>query len=131
MTVKSSEDTNTVLPPISPYPVTTPSPGTLFLSSPKSSIRDSIKLSTSTKVPGSKSRSILSLAVSLPLLCCFSIRSCPPACRIRFLFLSRALILSFHICYTPLKFIVDITLTLKVYSMCWHLSIYFDYQNIL
>ena len=109
ITVKSSLATKTWRPSISPYPVTTPSPGTLLLSRSKSSILDSRKPSTSTKVPGSSSTSILSRAVIFPMACCLSIRFCPPPKSAFALLLSRSLIASFQF-ITPPAFLSSIFL---------------------
>ena len=77
-TVKSWANTKTSLSLIFPYPVTTPSPRNFLVSMPKSLHRWVTKRSSSTKVPLSRRRSSLSLAVSFPASCCFSIRFLPP-----------------------------------------------------
>src|SRR5471032_681943 len=77
-TVKSCAKANTGRPSTKPCPATTPSPGTIWLSMPKSRHRWVTSLSTSSKVPGSNSRSIRSRAVSLPAACWRSSRSSPP-----------------------------------------------------
>src|SRR5436190_17642815 len=61
-----------------PYPLTTPSPGTICSSIPKSRQRCVTSLSSSSKVPSSSSNSTRSRAESLPSLCCRSRRSRPP-----------------------------------------------------
>jgi len=77
-TVKSWANTKTVLPLIRPVPVTTPSPKYFCFSIPKFVQRWVTNLSNSINVPLSRRRSILSLAVSLPAWCCFSILWIPP-----------------------------------------------------
>src|SRR3954451_8199336 len=71
-TVKSWLNTHTRRPSMVPWPVTTASPHGRFLSSPKSWTRWRTKVSSSWKDPGSRSFSIRSRAVYLPLACCFS-----------------------------------------------------------
>src|SRR6266571_2808296 len=61
-----------------PYPLTTPSPGTICSSIPKSRQRCVTSLSSSSKEPSSSSSSTRSRAESLPSLCCRSRRSDPP-----------------------------------------------------
>ena len=61
--------------------VTTPSPGCLVSSIPKSVQRCCTNMSNSSKLPSSSSSSMRSRAVSLPLACCASIRFCPPPSR--------------------------------------------------
>src|ERR1700722_18219994 len=77
-TVKSWAKANTCRPSTVPCPATTPSPGTICSSMPKSRQRWVTSLSTSSKVPGSNSSSIRSRAVSLPAACCFCRRASPP-----------------------------------------------------
>src|SRR5262245_5249431 len=77
-TVKSCAKTKTRRPSTSPWPVTTPSPGIFCSAIPKSVQRWVTNLSISTKVPGSKSSSSRSRAVSFPPRCCRSMRSGPP-----------------------------------------------------
>jgi hypothetical protein len=77
-TVKSCAKANTCRPSTRPCPVTTPSPGTCCSSIPKSRQRCVTSLSTSSKVPGSNSKSMRSRAVSLPLSCWRRSRSSPP-----------------------------------------------------
>ena len=64
-----------------PQPVTTPSPGILLLSMPKSTQRCSTNMSNSSNEPLSSSSSMRSRAVSLPRLCCASMRFSPPPAR--------------------------------------------------
>src|SRR5215212_2862197 len=66
-----------------PEPVTTPSPGKICWSSPKSVERWVTKRSSSTKLPSSSRRSSRSRAVSFPFLCCWATRSGPPPCSAR------------------------------------------------
>src|SRR5215475_132969 len=82
-TVKSCAKTKTRRPSTSPWPVTTPSPGIFCSAMPKSVQRWVTNLSISTKVPGSKSSSSRSRAVSFPPRCWRSIRSSPPPRRAR------------------------------------------------
>src|SRR5215208_477486 len=63
--------------------VTTPSPGKICWSSPKSVERWVTKRSSSTKLPSSSRRSSRSRAVSFPFLCCWATRSGPPPCSAR------------------------------------------------
>jgi len=77
-TVKSCEKTKTVRPLIVPRPVTTPSPGGLSFSMPKSLQRCVLSMSYSRKLPSSSSSERRSRAVSLPFLCCASTRAAPP-----------------------------------------------------
>ena len=77
-TVKSCEKTKTVRPWIVPCPVTTPSPAGLWASIPKSVQRWVLSMSYSRKLSSSSSSVRRSRAVSLPFLCCVSIRACPP-----------------------------------------------------
>ena len=78
-TVKSLANTNTVRPFTVPQPVTTPSPGILVFSMPKSVERCSTNMSNSSNEPLSSRSSMRSRAVSLPRLCCASMRACPAA----------------------------------------------------
>src|SRR4051795_1972616 len=81
-TVKSLANTNTVRPFTVPHPVTTPSPGILApLSMPNSVARCSTNMSNSSKESLSISSATRSRAVSLPRLCCASMRACPPPSR--------------------------------------------------
>src|SRR6267142_3853019 len=81
-TVKSLANTKTVRPFTVPQPVTTPSPGILAcLSMPKSTQRCSTNMSNSSNEPLSIRRSMRSRAVSLPRLCCASMRALPPPSR--------------------------------------------------
>ncbi len=81
-TVKSLANTKTVRPFTVPQPVTTPSPGILTcLSMPKSTQRCSTNMSNSSNEPLSIRRSMRSRAVSLPRLCCVSMRALPPPSR--------------------------------------------------
>src|SRR6185436_14494689 len=57
-----------------------PSPRYFCWSRPKSVARWVTKRSSSTKLPGSSSRSSRSRAESLPFLCCWAMRSGPPPC---------------------------------------------------
>mmetsp|Transcript_19008 Transcript_19008/g.46679 ORF Transcript_19008/g.46679 Transcript_19008/m.46679 type:complete len:238 (+) Transcript_19008:274-987(+) len=77
-TVKSWLNTNTGRPLIRPDPVTTPSPGGVCASIPKSVQRWVLSWSYSRKDPLSSSTSSLSLAVSFPFACCFFILASPP-----------------------------------------------------
>ena len=77
-TVKSWAKTKTCRPSTRPWPMTTPSPGIFWRSIPKSALRWVLNLSSSTKVPGSRKRSMRSRAVSLPASCCRATRSSPP-----------------------------------------------------
>src|SRR5262245_57074447 len=77
-TVKSCANAYTTRPSTRPWPVTTPSPGTICRSMPKSRHRWVTSLSTSSKVSGSNSASIRSRAVSLPASRCRARRSTPP-----------------------------------------------------
>ena len=77
-TVKSLANTNACRPFTVPQPVTTPSPGILVFSMPKSVLRCCTKVSNSSKLPLSSRRSMRSRAVSLPRLCCASMRASPP-----------------------------------------------------
>src|ERR1700722_1992551 len=61
-----------------PKPVTKPSPAGRCFSIPKSTQRWRTNLSSSSKVPSSRRRSIRSRAVNLPALCSRSRRSAPP-----------------------------------------------------
>ena len=91
-TVKSLANTNTVRPLTVPQPVTTPSPGILVFSMPKSLERCSTNMSNSSNEPLSSRSSMRSRAVSLPRLCCASMRASPPprrACSRRCSSLSR------------------------------------------
>ena len=78
-TVKSLANRNTVRPLTVPQPVTTPSPGILVFSMPKSVERCSTNMSNSSNEPLSSSSSMRSRAVSLPRLCCASMRACAAA----------------------------------------------------
>src|SRR5262249_28535686 len=81
-TVKSLAKTKTVRPFTVPHPVTTPSPGILALwSMPKSTQRCSTNMSNSSNEPLSIRTSMRSRAVSLPRLCCASMRALPPPSR--------------------------------------------------
>src|ERR1700674_499641 len=80
-TVKSFANTNTLRPFTVPQPVTTPSPGTLVFSMPKSVLRCWTKVSNSSNEPLSRRSSMRSRAVNLPRLCCASIRALPPPSR--------------------------------------------------
>src|ERR1700674_3315879 len=80
-TVKSLANTNTLRPFTVPQPVTTPSPGTLVFSMPKSVLRCWTKVSNSSNEPLSRRSSMRSRAVNLPRLCCASIRALPPPSR--------------------------------------------------
>src|SRR5262245_13285700 len=81
-TVKSLANTNTVRPLTVPQPVTTPSPGIFAcLSMPKSAQRCSTNMSNSSNDPLSMNSSMRSRAVSLPRLCCASMRASPPPSR--------------------------------------------------
>src|SRR5210317_1334835 len=93
-TVKSWLKTNTSRPLSMPVPVTTPSPGTFLSAMPKSLQRCSTKVSHSSKLPSSSSNSMRSRAVSLPRLCCVSIRSWPPPSEAAFRFFSSSSITS-------------------------------------
>jgi len=77
-TVKSLENTTTARPLTVPQPVTTPSPGILDFSMPKSIERCSTKVSYSSKEPESSRSSMRSRAVSLPLACWAATRRAPP-----------------------------------------------------
>jgi len=68
-------------PLIVPQPVTTPSPGTIFSSMPKSVQRWVTNMSYSSKLFGSSNTSNRSRAVSLPFPCWVSIRRWPPPSR--------------------------------------------------
>src|SRR5688572_20615288 len=78
-TVKSWANTQTGRPSTVPCPVTTPSPRIFCSCIPKSAQRCVTNLSSSTKLPGSRSASIRSRAVSLPASCCLAMRALPPA----------------------------------------------------
>ena len=80
-TVKSLANTNTVRPFTVPQPVTTPSPGIFVFSMPKSVERCSTNMSNSSNEPLSSRSSMRSRAVSLPRLCCASMRALPPPSR--------------------------------------------------
>src|SRR5262252_3048607 len=81
-TVKSLAKTNTVRPFTVPQPVMTPSPGMrACLSMPKSTQRCSTNMSNSSNEPLSIRSSMRSRAVSLPRLCCASMRGSPPPSR--------------------------------------------------
>src|SRR5215831_6027758 len=81
-TVKSLANTNTVRPLTVPQPVTTPSPGIFCCwSMPKSTQRCSTNMSNSSNEPLSIRSSMRSRAVSLPRLCCVSMRALPPPSR--------------------------------------------------
>ena len=77
-TVKSLAKAKTVRPLTVPQPVTTPSPAILVFSMPKSVERCSTNMSSSSNEPRSISSSMRSRAVSLPRLCCASMRLSPP-----------------------------------------------------
>src|SRR5450432_311386 len=77
-TVKSWAKTKILRPSTRPCPVTTPSPGIFWSSMPKSAQRCTTRRPISMKLPGSRSRSTRSRAVSLPPSCCFLMRSAPP-----------------------------------------------------
>src|SRR5882762_3236959 len=77
-TVKSCANTYASRPSIRPNPVTNPSPAGLWASMPKSVQWWRTNLSSSSNVPSSNRRLILSRAVSLPALCSRSRRSAPP-----------------------------------------------------
>src|SRR5882762_352750 len=77
-TVKSCANTYASRPSIRPNPVTNPSPAGLWASMPKSVQWWRTNLSSSSNVPSSNRRLILSRAVSLPALCPRSRRSAPP-----------------------------------------------------
>src|SRR4029077_7581375 len=78
-TVKSLANTNTVRPFTVPQPITTPSPGILApLSMPNSVARCSTNMSNSSNESLSIRSSTRSRAVSLPRLCCASMRAFPP-----------------------------------------------------
>ena len=94
-TVKSWAYTKTCLPSIFPYPVTTPSPRNFLSPIPKSSHLCTTNLSSSTKLFLSRRRSILSLAVSLPISCCFLILASPPPSSASFSLCSSSSIFSF------------------------------------
>ena len=78
-TVKSWENRNTCRPPTLPVPVTTPSPGNLFWSSPKSVALPAMYGCCSMNEPGSTSSSMRARAVSLPLAPWALAFSGPPA----------------------------------------------------
>src|SRR5690242_20681569 len=81
-TVKSLANTKTVRPLTVPQPMTTPSPGIFrCLSMPKSTDRCSTNMSNSSNEPLSIRSSMRSRAVSLPRLCCASMRGSPPPSR--------------------------------------------------
>ena len=77
-TVKSCAKAKTCRPSTSPWPVTTPSPGTIVLlhAEVAAAVRD--ELVELLEGAGSKSSSIRSRAVSLPAACCRFWRSSPP-----------------------------------------------------
>src|SRR4029077_1124845 len=77
-TVKSLAKTKTLRPFTVPQPVTTPSPAILVFSMPKSFERCSTNMSNSSNEFLSMSSSMRSRAVSLPRLCCASMRRWPP-----------------------------------------------------
>src|SRR4051794_3495121 len=77
-TVKSCEKTHTVRPLIVPWPVTTASPQGRFFCMSKSCVRCRTNVSSSWNEPGSRSFSIRSRAVSLPLAWCFSTAASEP-----------------------------------------------------
>src|SRR5258708_17412090 len=77
-TVKSCAKTYTSRPSMRPNPVTNPSPAGRWASMPKSVQWWRTNLSSSSNVPSSSRRLILSRAVSLPALCSRSRRSAPP-----------------------------------------------------
>ena len=76
--VKSWEKAKTGRPSTRPWPVITPSDGISIFSMPKLSQRCCTNISSSRKLPGSKSRSSLSRAVSLPPRFCLSTALAPP-----------------------------------------------------
>ena len=78
-TVKSWAKTYTPRPLTLPNPDTTPSPGILVFSMPKSVQRCSTNLSISSNEPSSSSSSTRSRAVIFPALWCLAIFSSPPA----------------------------------------------------
>ena len=76
--VKSCEKAAAGRPLILPKPVMTPSAGISTLSIPNMVPRCFMNMSVSRKVPGSKSRSSRSRAVSLPRSCCAATALAPP-----------------------------------------------------
>ena len=78
LTVKSCANIYTRRPSIVPLPATTPSPRNCFFSIPKFVQRCSLNISTSSKLPSSRSMSIRSRAVYLPRACCLSMAFSPP-----------------------------------------------------
>ena len=101
-TVKSCAKTYTVLPLIVPWPVITPSPSGLFLSSPKLLFLCLTSASSSTKESESNSAVTRSRAVIFPALCCFSTLSGSPFTALPS-FLSSSLIFSGVPIKLPLK----------------------------
>ena len=102
-TVKSCANTYTRRPSMVPKPVTTPSPRMCFLSWPKLVQRCVTNMSSSSKLPSSRSIAIRSRAVYLPRACCFSMAFSPPPRRhsarfsISWLIFSSCLLIIFYV----------------------------------
>ncbi len=96
--VKSWLNTQTGRPSTRPCPVTTPSPYGRFAAMPKLAARCLASSSNSVNEPGSSSRSIRSLAVSLPRACCLATAFSEPAWMASCLRRSKSAILPAVVC---------------------------------